>query len=165
MKVPTYDEICQLPSTRGGVIGPELIDENGHVSIFQYFQLCARGVDDVLQLIGVTDEYREVRQMGTFAAEHHMRYAAELREGDGWSVHPQVLARSAKAFHVLCLMVSTTQRELACTMETVYVHVDLQTRRPVAIPDDIVDPLASLQHAHGSLNLGVPLYGFEGRGQ
>lgn len=162
--LPTYEQISQIPSTRHGVVGPELIDENGHMSILQYFELCARGVDDVLRLIGITEKYRESRRMGTFAAEHHMGYSAELRQGEGWSIHPQVLARSNKAFHVLCLMLSTTERRLACTMETVYVHVDLDTRRPVSMPDDVVDALSGLLDDHDGIDLGVPLYGFQGRG-
>lgn len=161
---PEYDDIRRLRATREGVVGAELIDENGHVSILQYFELCARGVDDVLQLIGISDDYRNVRRMGVFAAEHHMHYSAELLQEDGWAIHPQVLAHSAKAFHVVSLMVSTSRRQLACSMETVYVHVDLESRRPVAMPDDVLAPLVRLEEEHRSVDLGLPLHAFTGRG-
>jgi acyl-CoA thioester hydrolase len=161
--LPNYDEICGLPATREAIVTPELIDENGHMSTTHYFDLCGVGADGILQRIGINNEYREVRRMGVFAADQHLRYFAELREGEEFSVHPRVLAHSDKAFHVLCLLVNASQRRLACTMETTFVHVNLETRRATPMPVDLVLRLEGRLAEHHALNWDVPLCGFRGR--
>lgn len=156
---PSYDEISRLPATREAVVTSNLIDENGHMNFAHYFDLGARAADDVLQHIGINRGYREGRRLGVFAAGHHLRYYAEMMQGEKLSVHPRVLARTDKAFHVVCLLVNTSQRHLACTVEVTFVHVDLETREVTPMPDDIVSPLGQLLTEHEALEWSVPVCG------
>ena len=89
-----------------------------------------------------TAEYIAERGMTTFTADQHLRYLAEAAEGDEIGVHVAVVDHAPKALHITALIVNQTSRRLACVMETLSVHVDFSTRRPVPFPDDIATLVA-----------------------
>ena len=157
--LPTYDEICMLPAAVKAEVVDDFIDDNGHMNIKHYFDMGARGAARVLDGVGIDDTYRGERRIGFFTVEHHLRYYAELRLGEEMSAHPRLLARSDKAFHMVNLLANDTQRRLANTMEIVFVHVDLDTRRPTAMPDDVAAMLDNTLNEHRALDWDVPLCG------
>ena len=72
-----------------------------------------------------------------FTVEQHIRYFSELRLGDRFTVHGRFLERSDRAVHGMSFVVAPETGMLACTFEASYVHVDMNTRRSVPIPDDV----------------------------
>ncbi|GAA1743052.1 thioesterase family protein [Aeromicrobium alkaliterrae] len=135
--LPSYEQVAALPVTLRQVVPPEFIDQNGHMNIQHYLVLGATGVASLYRELGMSDDYIGRRGLSTFTAEHHLRYVGEIREGADVSVRVLVVDRGGKAFHVLSLIVDETQERLACVMETALVHMDMSTRRPSPIPDDI----------------------------
>lgn len=71
---------------------------------------------------------------GSFEVEHHLRYLREVHVGDVVAVHVRLLSRSRKALHVLQLLLNLTRSELANTLESTSLSVDLTTRRTVPFP-------------------------------
>ena len=137
-RLPSYDEITQLPETAEIVVWRDHIDANGHMNIRHYLEFDARGTEATVEDIGVDEAYRQSRGMGLFTAEHHLRYYTELLEGARASVHVRVLGRSARAAHLMAFLVDSDRRLLANTLEVIAVHVDLRTRRPAPMPPEII---------------------------
>ena len=86
--------------------------------------------------VGLTNEYFETNQAGTFALEGHVRYFNEVRVGQHVTIRTRVIGRSDKRFHILHFMTNDDTGKLAATMEAIGTHVDLRIRRsaPVSPP-------------------------------
>jgi acyl-CoA thioester hydrolase len=137
--LPSYAELLQLPEQAESVVWREHIDANGHMNIRHYLEFNALGTWAITDELGVDDQYRDERGMGLFTAEHHLRYYSELREGEKVSVHVRVLERSERSVHLMAFLVDRTNEQLSNTLEVLAVHVDLRTRRSVAMPTDIAE--------------------------
>ena len=108
------------------------------MNVRHYLELCAAGTSILCyDQVGINDAYRAERRMGVFTAEHHLSYFSELHEGEGLSVHVRVLERSDKVVHMVGLLVDDTHDLLAHTLEVTLVHVDMDTRKAIAFPEEI----------------------------
>lgn len=135
--LPTLGEILELPAVVETEVEPHFIDANGHMNIRHYVDIGGAASGLICQDAGITDGYRGRRRMGVFTAEQHLVYYSEMHLGDPVSAHVRVLDRSGTAVHMLVLIVDRARGQLACTFETVIVHVNLDTRRPVPLPPDV----------------------------
>jgi acyl-CoA thioester hydrolase len=148
---PGPDEVRQLPALLTARVEPEWIDVNGHMNVRHYLELCAAGTSILCyDQVGIDDAYRAERRMGVFTAEHHLRYFSELHLGEKLSVHVRVLERSDKVVHMVALLVDDTHDRLANTLEVTLVHVDMDTRKAVALPEEIAaafDQEIAVSHA------------------
>jgi acyl-CoA thioester hydrolase len=136
-ELPSYDQVLELPALLDGTVDPDFIDVNGHMNIRHYLDYGATSADVICRRTGIDDDYRARRRMGVFTAEHHIRYFGEMHEGEKLSVHTRFLDRSGKAGHLIACILDRTHEVLACTLEILLVHVDMDTRRPVDFPADI----------------------------
>ena len=135
--LPTYDQIAQLPAVDEQVVPAEFIDLNGHMNIRHYFDAASIALWRVCIAAGMDQSYSDDRGLSLFTVEQHIRYFGELRLGERFTIHGRLLERSERAVHAMSFVVAPDARTLACTFEASYVHVDLNTRRAVAIPDDV----------------------------
>lgn len=158
-QLPSYDEVLALPPVLESHVAPEFIDENGHMNVRHYLDYGARGADVICRGVGIDDEYRAIRRMGLFTAEHHIRYYSEMHEGDPLSVHTLFLERSARAGHLMSLLLDRRRQVLACTVEIAVVHVDLDTRRALPYPDDVAVGIDAWIRTARSVTWPVPLSG------
>lgn len=140
---PSFDQVVSLPAVSKGTVTPDFIDLNGHMNIQHYLDYLAWGADTICSNAGIDVEYRRVRRLGVFAAEHHLSYHRELREGEKFSVHLRPVERSDKALHLVAMLLDRTNERLSCTLETILVHVDMDSRRAAPFPEDIA---AGLDH-------------------
>ncbi|MGW0891133.1 thioesterase family protein [Saccharopolyspora gloriosae] len=140
---PRFDQMIALPAVLEGTVTPEFIDLNGHMNIRHYLEYGAVGADSICRAIGMDEDYRSRRRMGVFAAEHHLSYQRELREGEKFSVHVRFLERTDKALHAVSMLLDRSNERLACTLEIVMVHVAMDSRRATPLPADIA---AGLDH-------------------
>lgn len=132
--LPSYDMIQDLPRLLEATVTPDFIDANGHMNIRHYLDHGAESADLLCREVGIDDDYRAQQRMGVFTAEHHLRYFAELHEGEKFSVHTRVLDRSDKVGHLIAFLLDRSNERLAGTVEIVLVHVGMDTRRPIPFP-------------------------------
>ena len=109
-------------------IRPDWIDSNGHLNLAYYILLFDRATDAIWQPIGLGDSLRAQR-FGTFAAETHTLYRAELLEEDSVIVASQLIAGDAKRLHVAHEMRRARDGVISAQQELMYLCVDLGTRR------------------------------------
>ena len=134
--LPPIDRVRTLPAYFELTVPDDYIDENGHMNITRYFELGAWAPWKRLGEHGVDDAYI-ARGMSFFTVEHHIRYLGELRLGEPLSVRPAYVGRTNKALHGISFVVDESRDKIACTMEILYVHVSMETRRSVPIPDEV----------------------------
>ena len=134
---PPYDAVLELPPRFETVVWREHIDANGHMNTRHYFAFNSRAIEMAVQDAGVDQQYRDTRGMGLFTAEQQLHYHAELVEGSRLSVHVRVLARGARSVQLVSYLVDRDREQVANSLQVVVVHVDLTTRRPVAMPADV----------------------------
>jgi acyl-CoA thioester hydrolase len=164
--LPSAEEVRQLPALLKAAVVPEWIDVNGHMNVRHYLELCAAGTSIVCyDTIGIDDAYRAERRMGVFTAEHHLMYFSELHVGEELSVHVRVLERSDKVVHMIGLLVDDTHDRLANALEVTLVHVDMDARTSVPMPQDIAAGFDRQISVSAALDWEPPLCGAMGVGR
>jgi acyl-CoA thioester hydrolase len=160
--IPTLAQITRLSHPVTGTVSGEFIDSNGHMNVLHYLEFASDGADAVVRHVGIDDAYRGDRRLGVFTAEHHLRYYSEMVEGDEFAVYGRFLGRSSKVIHLMTFVTDRGRQRLACTLEIVLVHVDLETRRPVEIPADVAGALDRSIDAMKMLGWSAPVCGAMG---
>jgi acyl-CoA thioesterase FadM len=157
-EVPTYEEVHDLPPLHVDLVGPEMIDRNGHMNVLFYIRLGGQAItvlwDDVLGA-----GYVERTRHGFFTLQHHVAYLAELTEGDALSIRVRVVGRSSRAIHLVVLVVDEDRRRVASVQEALMVHVDLETRASVPIPTSAGARLDATVAEHARLPWPPPTAG------
>lgn len=133
------DTLPELPASAGrlcwsGRVGPEDIDENGHMNVRAYDRVLEEADMSFFYSMGWTPAYPKEERKGFFRVEKHVRYQAELLlntpiVGTAWLV-----ATDLKRFHMFFQLWNGQTGARAATMETMLLHMDLTTRRPAPMP-------------------------------
>lgn len=111
------------------------LDANGHLNMAYYHVMFDRTVDIALAVIGLGDAYRAASNASVFNVETHVVYRREVGAHDKVRVSFHLIGRDAKKLHAFQTMVRLDDDELAATSESLFVHVDLSTRRATPLPD------------------------------
>ena len=131
-------------------VRPEWIDENGHMNMAYYVVVFDGAIDHLWAAIGLGQPYRERTQHGTFAAESHIIYRAELLLDDEMQVSTQIVAADSKRIHLAHEM-RRAGGAVAAQQEVMLLHVNLQTRRVVPFLPDVAGLIAAAAQAHAAL--------------
>ena len=134
-------------------VEPEWIDYNGHLNMAYYNVLFDRALDETYELIGVGAEYVKCRRQSIFTAEVHLRYLRELHAGDPVRVTFQLIDFDAKRLHYFEQLFHAADGWVSATSENLSLHVDMESRRTAAFPDDVVARLAEMKASHALLPL------------
>ena len=148
MTEPNDSKLLELPTL---TVLPEWIDYNGHMNVSYYVLAFDRGVDAFMEFIGISPADIEQRRTSTFTLEMHINFVHELHLGDPLRLTCQLLDFDTKRVHYFLRMHHADDGYLAAVSEQIMVHVDLQTRRSSAFPDDVRVSLADLMGAHNDL--------------
>ena len=138
------------PVTVQRQIPADWTDYNGHMNEARYLEAAGQGTDRFMELIGADQAY--VAAGGSyFTVETHIRYLAELKAAERLTVTTQLLSGKGRKLH-LFHRIQGAQGQLAATVETLLLHVDLTTRRTSDPSPEVAAKLASFAAAHASLD-------------
>ncbi len=132
------------------------------MNIGRYLEVASHALWDTTGAIGMGQTYIDDRGLSTFTAEHHLTYLGELLEGEEFSTHVRLLERSDKVVHSITVVVDRHRERVAFTCEATLVHVDMATRRPADLPDDIAAGLDRLITEHNDVSWPAPVSGAMG---
>ena len=130
---------------------PTWIDHNGHMNLAYYLVAFDHAADALFDHLGIDRVYRESTGGSTFTAEVHITYQRELALGDALEVAIQVLGADRKRLHLFYQMYHGDKRFLAATCEWMALHMDLNTRKVVPMPDSLMAKVSALAKAHRDL--------------
>jgi acyl-CoA thioester hydrolase len=148
-----------LPITHRAEIPESYLDEMGHMNVMWYTHLFSVGAWGLFQAVGLTLEYFETNQAGSFALEQHFNYLKEVRLGQHVTIRSRVLGRSAKRWHSMQFMTIDESDVLAAIAEGVSTHVDMRIRRSSPMPRNITDAIDRLLEEHSRLEWPPPVCG------
>jgi acyl-CoA thioesterase FadM len=111
-------------------VRPEWLDGNGHMNLAYYVVVFDRGTDAWLDLAGLGAAYRNTG-LSVFAVETHTIYRREVGEGAALRVRSRLVSGAGKRIHLMHEM--TSGGSDVALQEVLFLHVDLATRRPVAM--------------------------------
>lgn len=128
----------------------EWIDENDHLNLAHYVTLFDSATDALWRHIGLGDPLRAQR-LGTFAAEAHILYRAELLIDETVFIGSQLLSLDTKRLHVVHEMRRERDGQVSAQQELMYLCVDLDTRRVAPWPDELNTRLRARLADHADL--------------
>ncbi len=126
------------------------IDYNGHLNMAYYNVLFDRGLEQVLDQLGIGGSYVKTRQLTTYTAEIHVCYVRELHLGDRVTVSFQMLDADEKRVHAY-QEIRHTDGWLSATCEVLLLHVDMSGPKVSPFPPDIMPGVDLMLQAHAGL--------------
>ncbi|WP_010138703.1 thioesterase family protein [Oceanicola sp. S124] len=148
---------AKLPDWAGtqswsGRVGPEDIDENGHMNVLVYDRVLDE-IDRAMFLqLGWTPAYPQVERRGFFRVEKHMRYESELMERTPLLGTGRILFTDLKRFHLFFQLWNATTGQRSAFMETMVLHMNLEARRVSKMESGpLAETLLAAQRAQADL--------------
>ena len=157
--LPSYDEVIALTAGGSQMVPHEYIDYNGHLNVRHFVGILDDCGTPALLSLGLTREWLSTHQRGVMDLENHIRFIAEVLEGETVSVHVRLLERSEKALHWMSFLVNDSRRNLAATLELVTIHVDLVARKAIAWPEHVISALDAEIDRSARLAWAAPVSG------
>lgn len=132
-------------------VRPEWIDASNHMNLGYYLLVFEEAAKPFFAAVDLGQAYRARSAHALFAAETHITFDREVREGDPLRVESRMLDATDKALDCLHMMYHGEQGYLAATNQVLYLHVDLAERRVVPLGDEAMVRVAAWREAHATL--------------
>ena len=124
--------------THRGVVYPSQCDQMGHMNVMYYVGKFDEATWQLFASIGITPTYIREKLRGVAAIRQQISYRRELRAGDLVTVRSGILEISPKQVRFYHEMCNDQTGDLTATTVINAVHLDLQTRRSIPFPAEIV---------------------------
>ncbi len=122
----------------------EWIDYNGHMNVAYYVMAFDQSLDELLDYIGLTREYRNQSGCTVYVLETHVTYLQEVKENDPLVISARVVDTDEKRMHLFLEMHHETEGFLAATSEQMVLHIDASGPKAHPMPNDIAGKLMDL---------------------
>jgi acyl-CoA thioester hydrolase len=130
------------------------LDFNGHMNMAFYNVAFDRNLDAFFRHLGIGERYGEERRLSFFTAEVHVVYRRELPPRAPIESAIRLAGLDRKRIVMFGELFHGDDGYLSATSEQLLLHVHLDERKVVPIPDDVFERLAS--EFRRTAALGVP---------
>lgn len=113
-------------------IPADYLDVFGHMNVQYYLKIFSDSVFEMCAQFGMDEAYFLRSGHGMYALEQHIKYLAEVREGETVAIHSRYFGRNERRIHFMLFMVNETRQNIAATIEVMALHVDRETKRAIA---------------------------------
>jgi acyl-CoA thioester hydrolase len=128
-------------------------DYNGHLNMAYYAVLFDRAAEEMFETFGTGADYTKRTNCTTFTLETHTTYANELKQGEDVRVETQIIGFDAKRVHYVQQMFRGETSYLACVLEVMVSHVDMNIHRTAPFPDAILAKIEAMARDHAKVPL------------
>lgn len=142
-------EPADLPVTVDRQVPGSWTDYNGHMNETHYLEVGSQASDAFMEMIGADADYIAAGR-SYFTVETHVRYVAEVRAGERMTATTQVLKGEGKKLQLFHSLYGE-DGELAATIETLLLHMDLGARRSSEPTEAVAEKLRAYTTAHAAL--------------
>jgi acyl-CoA thioester hydrolase len=132
-------------------VRPEWIDHNGHMNLAYYVLAFDNATEAFLESVGIGLTYHREANRSVFAVEIHVNYLREVGAGAPLAFDTLVLGAGRRRLHLFHTMRHGTEGWTVSTCEMMLVHVDMEMRRPAAMPEPVLARLDALAREHATL--------------
>tara|TARA_Y100000766_G_C18761122_1_gene533464 strand:- start:5 stop:499 length:495 start_codon:yes stop_codon:yes gene_type:complete len=133
------------------VVLKEWIDYNNHMNVAFYVLAFDRGVDRLMDTVGITSSYINQQNNSMFTLEMRVHYLKELLAGDVFYITCQLLDLDSKRIHYFLRMYNQKEGFLAAESEQLMMHINLESRKSISFPKSIKNNLTNIFDAHKKL--------------
>lgn len=123
--------------TARDAVKPWEVDGQGHAGWPAYVHRFSAANAHAIAAFGITPAYMRERRRGFSTFEFRLRFPGALRAGDLVRVQSGLLHVGSSSLRLLHRMVNGATGELAATLEQSGVHLDLDARRPIPLPEEL----------------------------
>jgi acyl-CoA thioester hydrolase len=135
-----------------GIVEPEWIDFNDHMSSAEYARLFHPNTGALFRRIGIGPEYIRTRRLTVFQREFRVSYERELRVGEQIEIRSYLVAHDAKRIHHAHELWHRAKGIRAAFVEYMSLHFDMKTRRLTPFPEDVMECLDTLALAFAAVS-------------
>lgn len=139
----------ELPVTIDRVIPQSWTDYNGHMNEAHYVEVSAQATDRFMEMIGADADYIASGK-SYFTVENFVQYLSELHAGDRLTVTTHVLRGDGKKMHLFHRL-HNNKGDVAATVETLLLHIDLNVRKTSVPSEEVAAKLAAYAETHAGL--------------
>jgi acyl-CoA thioester hydrolase len=145
-------------------IDKQWIDYNGHFNMAYYGVLFDRAADQMFAALGLGPDYVKASNNSFFTLETHCSYLKEVQATDLVTIVSQIIDHDHKRVHYVQQM-RLPDSTVACILEVMVSHVDLNTHKTSNFPDDVKARIDTLAAEHKTLpvpaqvghKIGIPV--------
>ena len=132
--------------TRKQQVLPEWIDYNGHMNVAYYTLAFDRSLDFFFEdVLGIGPTYVSKMSKGPFALKASYHYFSELLVKEEFYVDLSVVDFDYKKVHICGEMKKSLSGELSAVFETVLMNVDLNKRKSIEYPKNVLGIFENLK--------------------
>ncbi len=102
------------------------IDYNGHFNMAYYGVLFDRAADQMFEALGLGPDYVKSTNNSFFTLETHCSYLREVQASEVVTIASQILDHDHKRVHYVQQMRLPGEGQIACVLEVMVSHVDLE---------------------------------------
>ncbi len=132
-------------------IESQWIDYNGHFNMAYYGVLFDRAADQMFAELGLGSDYVKATNNSFFTLETHCSYLREVQATDIVTIASQIIDHDHKRVHYVQHMRLPDATQVACILEVMVSHVDLNTHKTSNFPDDVKARIDTMAAEHKSL--------------
>src|SRR5690349_21904202 len=131
--------MADLVVTYQGVVYPWHCDHMGHMNVMWYTGKFDEATWSLFSQMGMTLAYMREQNRGMVAVQQNTTYQEELLAGSVISIRSGVLEIREKVVRFCHEMRNTETDTIAAITVLTGVHLDTQTRKSCALPDDFIE--------------------------
>lgn len=130
---------------------PEWLDYNDHMNVAFYVLAFDHATDAFANHIGIGWDHTKSTRGSIFIVEAHIAYLREVVKDDPLRFATHVLDFDEKRIHFAHEMHQDAAGYHAATNDLMMLHVDLDLRRAVPMPDSVLERLGTLRDRHATV--------------
>ena len=127
-----------LRETYRGTVYPWHCDHMGHMNVMWYVGKFDEATWQLFHAMGITSSFLRERRRGMAAVEQRIQYRRELRAGAVISIRSAPVEVREKVVRFVHEMRDDETGETAAVCALTGVHIDTDTRKSCALPEDIL---------------------------
>ena len=135
-------------------VRPEWLDYNGHLNDASYAVVLTTAHELVLESLGLSAAYRASHGASMYTVEMHLRYVAEVGEGQTLTAATTLVEADHKRLRLHSELYA--DGVLAATGECLYLHVDTGAGRTAPLPADRQARVDAMLAAHAEVGAAAP---------
>lgn len=134
-------------------VQPDWIDSNGHMNLAYYVVVFDRATDQLYDVLGIGNAYREATGNSCFTLETHTLYEREVTVGERLRVNTTLLSVDAKRLHYFHEMFHAEEGHRVAAQELLALHIDMRVRRAAPFPAAEMSKIEAAMITQGARSL------------
>lgn len=133
-------------------IKPEWLDYNNHMNVAYYVLVFDLAFEELLLSLRLGEERAKRTGISTMTLESHITYDQEVSLGQEVEIRMQLIDHDHKRMHLyLEMYLEGRSGYLASTLEQISMCVDLNERKSVSFPDEVMAKIKTLSQQQSHL--------------